>query len=81
MKIKLLFAMLILALVGIGSCSKPQEAIESPYNPVSQVQPVKKSRTYCSTCKYETDCVESPSIYVCPNCHTDMEIILCQGGK
>lgn len=73
--------MLILALVGIGSCSKPQEAIESPYSPVSQVAPDVKTRMVCTKCGYASDCDYGKiTPQICPTCKAETDIAVCPGS-
>lgn len=80
MKIKLLLSLMILALIGIGSCSEPPEPIESPYNPVVQGIPDAKSRVVCPKGDYSSDCDYGKiTPLLCPKCQAETSIAVCLG--
>lgn len=73
---------MIVALIGIGSCSEPPEPIESPFNPLTQVVPGTKSRMECPKCHYTSECKEGGmNPIICPECQAEMDIVFCPFGK
>jgi hypothetical protein len=81
MKTKLLLALMVFALAGIGSCSEPKEPIESPYNPVAQVIPDQKTMVVCPKGDYGSECDYGKiTPLLCPKCQTETTIAVCIGN-
>lgn len=81
MKFKLLLALMILTLVGIGSCTEQDYYIPESEAQIDYISPGTKSCTQCIDCGYMSECVEKPTVFLCPKCQGEMGIYICPFGK